>query len=178
MPMSTSQNCCCQCLCLHSEAQPLTILEGGAPTPAGRSSPISMWAILFSPGFWVAHYPLCALQEWIFYFSQSCGSLAIKSCWPSKPDSLGDCSSSYYQPPSPVQRGCCRAQNLHSLWRNSVVQSFSGLWVAHLVDMVMIQSLLQCSHYLDISSPLSLDVGYLSWQVPAFLCQGLLSSQL
>ena len=32
---------------------------------------------------------VCALQDWSLCFPQSCGSLVIKSCWPSRSDSLG-----------------------------------------------------------------------------------------
>ena len=132
MPMSSSQNHCCQCLCLHGEIQSPFVLEGGAPTPAGRSSPISMRAILFSLWFWIAHYHLCALQEWIFYFSQSCGSPAIKSCWPSKPHSLGDCSSSYYQPPPhpSMQRLLQGLELALQLWYNcSLVYGLPTQWI-------------------------------------------------
>ena len=32
---------------------------------------------------------VCALQDWSVCFPQSCGSLTVKSCWPSGSDSLG-----------------------------------------------------------------------------------------
>ena len=36
---------------------------------------------------------VCAPQDWGFCFSQSCGNLLIRSCWPSRSDSLGMPSS-------------------------------------------------------------------------------------
>ena len=64
------------------------LLPQNTPRPAGRSALGSYEVAAFSlgPG---AHKTLCALQEWSFYFPQSCGVLAIKPHWPSKPNALG-----------------------------------------------------------------------------------------
>ena len=51
MPMSTSQNCCCQCLCPCSEPQLLTASAGYPPVLAGRSGPVSYGVTAFFP--WV-----------------------------------------------------------------------------------------------------------------------------
>ena len=46
-------------------------------------------SLLFSPGSWFVQDFVCALQKWSLCLPQSCGSPVIKSCWPSKPYSLG-----------------------------------------------------------------------------------------
>ena len=40
MSMSTSQNCCCHCLCPHSELQPPPASAGDPPILAGMSCPV------------------------------------------------------------------------------------------------------------------------------------------
>ena len=87
--MSTSQNCCFQCLCPHHEPQLSPTSVGDPPILAGRSGPVFYGVTAFFPGSWCTQYFLCALEEWNFCFLQSCGSPAIKSCWLSKLDSLG-----------------------------------------------------------------------------------------
>ena len=65
---------------------------GGPGTLAGRSSPVSCGVT--APFSWVLVCTwFCLCQEWSLYFPQSCGSRVIKSCWPSKSDSLGTASS-------------------------------------------------------------------------------------
>ena len=46
-----------------------------------------MGSLILSPESWCTQGFVCALQEYLF--PQSYGSSLIKSCWPSKPDSLG-----------------------------------------------------------------------------------------
>ena len=65
-------------------------------------------------------------------FSQSCGSPVIRSCWPSKSDSLGIPSPFVG---SPVWEACYGAQNLHNSGRTSAVQLFLSLCVAHLAGV-------------------------------------------
>ena len=88
-PRSTSQNFCCQCPCPHGESQPHSASAGDPPTLAGRSDSVSYGVTAPSPGSRCAHYFVCALQEWNLCFPQSYRSPAIKSCLPSKSDSLG-----------------------------------------------------------------------------------------
>ena len=70
-----------------------------------------MGSLLLLPGCWCIHYFVCALQKWSLCFPQSCQSPAIKSCKPSKSESLGI--------PPPIARlpgweAWHGAQNLHS----------------------------------------------------------------
>ena len=91
---------------------------GDPPTLAGRSGPVSCGVTASYPGSWCAHYFVCALQEWSLCFLQSCWSPAIKSCYPSKSDSLG------VSPPvagPPGWEAWHGAQNLHSSGCTSVV---------------------------------------------------------
>ena len=100
---------------------------------------------------------MCALQEWSFYFPHSCGSPAIKSCWPSKLDFLGT------PPPiagPPGWEAQLRAQNLHSvgelLWYNCF--PVCGLPTQRVWDLILLR--LYPSYHLTVASTLSLDVGY------------------
>ena len=99
----------------------------------------------------------CALQDWSLCFSQSCWSLLIKSCWPSRSDSLGIPSPFAGFPGWEAWHG---VQNLYNSGRTSLVL-FSSLWVTHTAgmgfDFVMIMPLLQ-SHF---SFFLSLHTEYL-----------------
>ena len=68
MPVSSSQNHCCQCLCLQSETLPPSLLEGGAPTPAGRSSLCRQYFFLLGSGL---HITLCVPYKSGFSISPS-----------------------------------------------------------------------------------------------------------
>ena len=130
--MSTPQNCCCQCLCPHSETQPPPTSAGHPPILAGRSGPVPYGVTAFFPKSWCARDPVCTLQECSLHFPQSCGIPVIKPYWPSKPDSL--------RAPPPIARppgweAWCGAQKFHSSGRVSVVQFLSSPWVAHPVGM-------------------------------------------
>ena len=50
-----------------------------------------MSLILSSEIWWIQCF-VCALQDWRLYLPKSCGSLVIKSHWPSRSDSLGNSS--------------------------------------------------------------------------------------
>ena len=95
----------------------------------------------------------CALQDWSLCFSQSCGSLLIKSYWPSRSDSLGIPSPFVRSPGWEAWHG---VQNLHNSGRTSLVLFFYSLCVTYLVgmgfDFIMI---------VPIPSSLSLDMVYL-----------------
>ena len=71
-PMSTPQNCHCQCPCLHSESQPLPTCAEGHQILSGKSGPVSYEVTTFFPGSWCAQDLVCGLQEWSFYLPQSC----------------------------------------------------------------------------------------------------------
>ena len=80
---------------------------------------------LLSPASWCTQGFVCVLQDSLF--PQSRGSSIIKSCWPSKSDSLGI--------PSPFARSpggdvCCGAQNLCDSMRIREVKSWH---VCHLL---------------------------------------------
>ena len=112
--MGASQDCCCQCLCPCSEPQLPPTSAGDPPILAGRSGPLFLGITAFlPPGSWCAWDFVCALQEWSFCFSQSCGSPAMKPCWAFKGLISGDSSS------------CCRAPRLGSLTWGS---ELSLLW--------------------------------------------------
>ena len=90
--------------------------------------------------------------------SPSPRSPAVKSLWPSKPDSLGILSPFVR---SPVWENGCVAQNLHNNGKTSLVLFSSSLWLAYLVVWDLILSLFFPSYHLTVASPLSFDVGYL-----------------
>ena len=63
MPMTTCQNCCCQCPSPCSEPQPLPSSTGDPPILAGKSGLVSYEVTTFSPGCWctqdhVLHPPI------------------------------------------------------------------------------------------------------------------------
>ena len=68
MPTSSSQNFYCQCPCPRSEPQPPPTSVGNPPTLAARSGSVSYGMTAPSPGSWLAHYFVCALQEWSLCF--------------------------------------------------------------------------------------------------------------
>ena len=57
-PISTSQNCCCQCLCPHGEPQPPPTSVGDLPTPAS-------W-------FGSTSYGVTALFPWVLVWTRLC----------------------------------------------------------------------------------------------------------
>ena len=87
----SSQDCGSQCPWPHS--RPLLIQFRSMPPPetpmsTQASLPQSLvGSLLLSPGSWCTQDFLCALQESLL--PQACGNSVIKSCWPSKSDSLG-----------------------------------------------------------------------------------------
>ena len=119
-----------------------------------------MGSLLFSLGSWCTQAFVCALQEWNLLFPQSCRSLVIKSCSPSKAVSL--------DVPSPFARypgweAWREAQNLHNSGRTSLVVLFSGSWATYLVgvglDFILFVPLLpsRCSFLFVFGR------GYLFW---------------
>ena len=74
MPMSTSQNFCCQCFCPCGEPQLPPTSAGDPLTLAEVQSP--MGSLFFPPGFWCTHYFVCALQVWSLCFPP----VLLKSC--------------------------------------------------------------------------------------------------
>ena len=80
--------CCSQC--------PIPVLGPCRPTPpqetltpAGGFGSVSRGVTTLFLWVLVCTWFCCALQDWSLCFPQSCGSLVIKSCWPSRSDSLG-----------------------------------------------------------------------------------------
>ena len=108
--------------------------------------------MLLSPESWYTQDFICALQDWSLCFPQSCGSPVIKSCWPSKSDSLGIPS---LFAGSPGWKGWHGAQNLLNSGKMSLILLFSWrVW-----DFIL---LWLCPSYHPIAaSSLSLDMRYL-----------------
>ena len=80
--------CCSQC--------PIPVLGPCRPTPpqetltpAGGFGSVSRGVTTLFLWVLVCTWFCCALQDWSLCFPQSCGSLVIKSRWPSRSDSLG-----------------------------------------------------------------------------------------
>ena len=88
---------------------------------------------LFSE-FWCRQSFVFALQDWSLCFPQSCGSLVIKSCWPSKSDSLG-IPSPFVGSGSPGWEAWHGVLNCQNSGRASLVLLFSSLQVTHPVGM-------------------------------------------
>ena len=109
MPMSSSQNHCCQCLCLHSETLPPSVLEGGAPTPAGRSSLYA--GNSFFPGVLACTLPFVCPPRVDFLFLpalwKSCNQILVALQTRLSRELL-----LFLLPPpptpTPVWEGCCR----------------------------------------------------------------------
>ena len=97
---STSQDCCCQCLCPHSEPFLVHASTGDPPTLAGRSGSVSCGVTAPFLCSLCAQEFLCAIQEWNLYLPQSCESSVIKYHWLLMSDFL--------EIPSPLTRspGC------------------------------------------------------------------------
>ena len=90
-----------------------------------------MASLLLLPGSWCTQVLFVPSKNGV-YFPQFCERLVIKSCWPSKSDSLG-IPSPFVE--SPGWEGWHGTQNLHNSGRTSSVVLVSSLWVAHLVGM-------------------------------------------
>ena len=71
MPLSACKNFCFQCPCPRGEQQPPLTSAGDPSTLAGRSGSVSYGVTASSPGYWCAHYFVCALQEWSLCFPSS-----------------------------------------------------------------------------------------------------------
>ena len=111
--------------------------------------------LLFSPESWCTQDLSAPFQEWSLCFLQPCGIPAVKSCWPSKPNSLGT--------PSPVTRlqtgSLTRGSELPILWDNFcglIVFLFCELPTCWVWDLIL--TWLHPSCHLIVAS-LSLDVG-------------------
>ena len=128
MPRGTFQDCCCQCLCPHSEPFLVHASTGDPPTLAGRSGSVSCGVTAPFLCSLCAQEFLCAIQEWNLYLPQSCESSVIKYHWLLMSDFL--------EIPSPLTRspGCEAwhwAQDLHNSGRAYLVLLFSSLWVSY-----------------------------------------------
>ena len=120
-------------------------------------------SVLLSPESWYTQDFICALQDWSLCFPQSYGSPVIKSCWPSKSDSLGILS---LFAGSPGWKGWHGAHNLLNSGKMSLILLFSCLWVAHLEGMgfyfIMIVPLLpsHCSFFFVFGHAVSFFGGF------------------
>ena len=65
-------------------------------------------SLLLSSRYSYAQDFVCALQDWSLCFPQYCGGLVIKSCWPSRSDSLGI--------PSPFVRSPAHPPGRYGIW--------------------------------------------------------------
>ena len=118
-------------------------------TPAGGFGSVSRGVATLFLWVLVCAWFCCALQDWSLCFPQSCGSLVIKSRWPSRSDSLGIPSPFIWSPGWEAWRGVL---NLHNSRRTSLVLQFlrfSSLWVTHQAGMgfnsvVIVALLLSC----------------------------------
>ena len=105
------------------------------------------------------------LQDWSLCFPQSSGRPIIKSCWPSRPNSLGVPSSFVGSPSWEAWEGSVKVQNLHNSARASLVLLFSSLWISHLagmgLDFIVIMPLLpsHCGFFLAFGHVVSFLVG-------------------
>ena len=66
---------------------------------------------------------MCTLQEWSFYFPQSCRITVVRPCWPSQSESLGA--------PPPVARSCD--------WK-----AWYGAQECHLFSLIIFQFIVTC----------------------------------
>ena len=160
MPMSTPQNYCRQCLCLHSEPQPPHASTGDPPVLAGRYGPGSHEVTTSFLGSWCVRYLVCALEEWSFCIPQSCEFLRSNSAglqtqmlWSLlllMPDAQAGEPDVGLRTLTPVGE---------LLWYNYFQVCGSPTW--QLWDLIL--SWLRPSHHLDVAYSLSLDIGYLFW---------------
>ena len=114
----------------RGESLPTHASTGDPPTLAGSSGSVScgVTAPFLSLG---ACKVLFVPSKTGDCFSPSCGRLLIKSCWPSRSDSLGMASSFVRSPGWEAWHG---VQNLHSSRRTALILLFSSL-CTHLTDL-------------------------------------------
>ena len=132
--------------------------RGDSWTPAGGFGSVSCGVT--APFLRCTQGSVCALQDWRLCFPQSCGSLVIKSHWPSRSDSLGIPSLSVRSPGWEAWRGFrtfATAGKLLWYYCYPVYGSPTG-WVWN-----FILSWLCPSYCLAMASSLSLEMGYLLW---------------
>ena len=134
--------CCSQC--------PIPVLGPCRPTPpqetltpAGGFGSVSRGVTTLFLWVLVCTWFCCALQDWSLCFPQSCGSLVIKSRWPSRSDSLGIPSPFVGSPGWEAWRG---VPDLHNSGRTCLILLFSSFCVTHPAgmgfDFIMIVPLL------------------------------------
>jgi len=116
---------------LCAEPLPTSTPTGDSSMPVGVSALSPVGSCSFPLGLGVCR-SVCALQDCSFCFPQSCGSPVNKSCWPSRPDSLGILSPFVGSPGWEAWGG---VQNLYNSGRTSLVLLFSSLWVTQPVGM-------------------------------------------
>ena len=133
------------------------ISTGDPPRQAGSFG--SVFYGVTAPFLWVLVHTgfVCALQDWSLCFLQSCGSLTIKSCCPSRSDSQGI--------PSPFVQSLSwepwhGVLNLHNSGRASLVLIFFSCGSPTWWVWGLILSWLWPSYHLAEASS-SVDVGYL-----------------
>ena len=129
-------------------------LQGVPPTLAGSFGSVSCGVT--APFLWVLVWQgfVCGLQDWSLCFLQSCGSLVIKSHWPSRSDTLGIRSLSDAQAGKPEVGLRTFPTVSELLWY--YFSSVCGLPTWQAWDLIVIVPLLQsCCGFL------SLDVGIL-----------------
>ena len=154
----TFPDSCCQSP--HPCGQPLlTHTSTGDPTTrAGSFRSVScgviaafLWSLVY------ARFCLCPPRlKWSLCFPQSCGSLVIKSYWPSRSDSLGiprHFVRSQAGKPGVGFRTLTRVGKLLWYYCSSICHppGGHGIWLLWFCP----------SYYLTVASSLSLDVGYL-----------------
>ena len=138
---------------------------GDPPALAGSFGSVSYGVT--APFPWVSvcsRFCLCPLRLELL-FSRSCGSLMIKSHWPSRSDSLGIPSPFVGSPGWGAWYG---VPNLYNSGRTSLVLLFSSLWITHQMgmgfDFIMIVPLLLscCSFFFVFECGLSFS-GRFQW---------------
>ena len=118
---------------------------------AGSSDQSFMGSLLFPPWSWHTQNFVCALQEWTFYFPQSCEISAIKYCWPPKSESL--------ETTPPIDRPQTEKPDMGS--KSSLqLENFCGIIVYQFVDLLPggYEISFGPFYHLVVASPLSLDV--------------------
>ena len=167
MPRGAFPECCSQC--------PRPLVSPCQPAPPEETlehqqvvlaqSPVG--SLLLSSVSWCTQGSVCALQDWRLCFPQSCGSLVIKSHWPSRSDSLGIPSPFVRSPGWEAWRGFrtfTTAGKLLWYYCHPVYESPTG-WVWN-----FILSWLCPSYCLTAASFLFLDMGYLLFGKFQCLC--------
>ena len=139
-----------------------TTLHGRPSNTKRRSGSVSCGVI--APFAWVmVHARFCLWPPKPPLFPLVLGSPIIKSCWPSKSNSLGIHSPFFRSPAWEPWHG---TQNLHNSGRTSLVLLFSSLWVTHPAgmgcDFITIVPLLpyHCSFFLVFGFGISFFGGF------------------